>query len=99
MNRLTVKLGDVSVEKSDSDAVLRTKAEKHLPKALKLFGEKAAQELWREVEKSGLKFNNDKTKFIRDTAEEFVKKVTTAEKTKVTEDIFQQLKAERNAKG
>ena len=101
----TVQLGDIPVEASDTDAILLTKAQNHLPQALKRLGEKAGQEAWatmeRELRNSPLKLNrssSEKAKFIREAAAEFVKTATAADKKNVVETIFEQLQQQRNAK-
>lgn len=105
MKTFTVKLGEIQVEASDNDELLRKKAQAHLPEALRRLGEKAGQEAWSTMEgafrNSPLKLESsgsEKTKFIRETASEFARGATPAEKRDIVDTIFEQLKAERDTK-
>jgi hypothetical protein len=101
----TVQLGTISVEASDTDAVLLKKAKKHLPHALECLGERIAQEAWNTLEKSfrnsPVKFDRsraNKSKFISEKTAEFIKKATVTYKNNITKNIFEQLQKQRSMK-
>ena len=99
----TVQVGDIFVEASDTDDILLKKAQTYLPRALKIIGEKMAQELWanmeREFSNSSIKFSNsEKVKFIRENGANYVRKATVADKQDLVETIVEQLKQQRNDK-
>jgi hypothetical protein len=103
MKSFTVRLGEISVEESDTDKILLEKARQHLPHALKRLGEKAGEEAWRTLEdglrNSPLKLDrssSDKAKFVQDTAREFAEKVTSSEKDDLVQNIFEQLREQRD---
>ncbi len=103
MKSFTVRLGEISVEESDTDKILLEKARQHLPRALKRLGEKAGEEAWRTLEdglrNSPLKLDrssSDKAKFVQDMAREFAEKVTSSEKDDLVQNIFEQLKEQRD---
>ena len=100
MNIFTVQLYEIPVASTDTDDILLVKAQDYLPQALKRLGETTGQELWATIERdlsnSSFKFtSSEKSKFIREAADEFAKNATAAERNNIVQTIFEQLQQQR----
>lgn len=103
MKTYIVEHGEISVQGSDSDDILKQKAEKHLPDALAQLGRKASEEAWATLERglrnSPFKMENspsEKSKFLKESTAEFVRSASESDKRAIIQSIFEQLREFRD---
>jgi hypothetical protein len=101
MNHTNVSLGQVSTSSSDTNETLRNKARTHLPTALKDIGEKLADEAWLSIKK-GVGDMMDisysaKTKFTRESVDDYIRNASLSDKKELEDSIFEQLKKQRDS--
>jgi hypothetical protein len=99
---VTVNLGDVHVDASDTDVQLLTKAERHLPEALNRVGERVALEAWDAIQRElrGMISNSssDKSSFIREKAAEYARNASNTYRREIVSTLVEELKKKRAAK-
>lgn len=97
---IRIPLGTIEVSASESDADLGRRADGFLPEALRKIGEEMAKEAWDTLQQGfsgieGFKPNtsaSEKSTFMRETAQEYVRKANAQEKHEVREHLLAQLK-------
>lgn len=96
MSTFNVRIGNIPVEASDTDEILLRKANNFLPEAMRKTGEGAAETIWNSL--GSMVQRSEKSKFIREKADEFVRTASHSDRQVVLNQILDQLKADRNAK-
>ena len=98
-----IDLSFVRVEADDTDEILKAKAAAALPKVLREAGRYAAEQAWngltRTFRNSIIKTDQaERSKFIRETQEEFIRERSLQERELDALEIFAELKKARDAK-
>lgn len=94
-----INLGSINHSKLTSDDDIRREAQRILPNVILQIGEVVGEEAWNMLQKSfkGSMFKSssssaEKQKFIRESAQEYKRKISIKEKTDIENDIIAELR-------
>jgi|688.fasta_scaffold2143140_1 hypothetical protein len=101
--KFKINLGNINYSTLKSDDDIRREAHRILPNVILQIGEVAGEEAWNALQKAfkGSMFkpspsSSEKQKFIRESAQEYKRKISSKEKTDLENEIILELRQSLN---